>query len=105
MLFTPQMMKNKEMAAQAVMGSSAERYLDLTLSFISSIISIVSIGYVLSAVSVWVFGVIVLMSVLKILTVVSDKRKSYNNSVDMASLNTKISYYLTMLMDENTQLT
>lgn len=99
-IFTPEMTQKKEMATRVAADNIATKYLDSTLAFFSAIISIISLGYVLLYVSPYIYLVILIMSILKIVTIINDKKLRFNNSIDMAPLNTRITYYMTMLSDE-----
>ncbi len=100
LLFSPEMMKKKELAVSATSGNIATRFLDSTFSIISAIISIISIGYILSTVSMWVFLIFAILTALKILISIIDKRSQYNNTQELIPLNRRISYYMSMLTDE-----
>lgn len=100
-LYTPKMMQQKEIAAKVIQTRIASRYLDGTFAIISSIISIISVGYLLSSVSWWVYAVMLALCAINIITMTVEKRASISNTKDLAPINTEISYYMTMLVDEN----
>lgn len=100
-LYKPDMIQKKEMGLKAIQEGRATRYRDIIFSGISSIISLISILYLLSSFSLWIYIIIFLLSAMKIFTVVVDKKRSFDTSVELAPLNTEISYYMTMLMDES----
>lgn len=100
-LFSPKTLKTKELATQAVQSNVATGFLDATFAAISSGVSIVSLGVVLSIVSKWVYVVMAVLTVTKIITICLDKRAQYRNRLELTEVNREISYYMTMLVDEN----
>ena len=99
-LYDPIMIQKKDMALKAIQGGRATNYLDITFSCVSSLVSLISIIYLLSSFSWWVFLIILVLCTIRIVTVVIDKKRTFNTSVEMAPLNTEISYYMNMLTDE-----
>lgn len=99
-LYEPDMIQKKDMALKAIQEGRATRYLDIIFSCISYIISLISIVYLLSSFSWWVYLVVFVLCAIKIYTVVIDKKRTYDTSVEMAPINTEISYYMNMLIDE-----
>ena len=100
-LYEPDMIQKKDMALKAIQEGRATKYLDIIFSCISYIISLVSIVYLLSSFSWWVYLVVFVLCAIKIYTVVIDKKRTYDTSVEMAPINTEISYYMNMLIDES----
>lgn len=100
-LFEPDMIQKKDMALKAIQEGRATKYLDIVFSCISYIISLVSIAYLLSSYSWWVYFVVIALCAIKIYTVIVDKKRSYDTSIEMAPINTEISYYMNMLTDES----
>lgn len=99
-LYNPEMIKKKEMAVKVINNQIAIKYLNITLSFISSVISIISIGYILSSISWWVCLILLVLCALKLITVILDKQTSFSTTSKLAPINTEISYYMSMLVDE-----
>ena len=100
-LFSPDTLKTRDLATQAAQGNIATGFLDATFASISSFISILSLGIVLSVVSKWVYAVMAALTVIKVFTVYVDKRAQIKNRLELADVNREISYYMTMLIDEN----
>lgn len=100
-LFEPDMIQMKELAFKTIREGRAIKYLDILFSCISYVISLVSIIYLLSSFSWWVYLIMLGLSSIKIYTVIADKKHNYNISVDMAPINAETSYYMNMLADES----
>lgn len=100
-LFEPNMIQKKDMALKAIQEGRATKYIDIAFSCISYIISLISIAYLLSPFSWWVYLVVFALCTMKIYTVIIDKKRSYDTSVEMAPINAEISYYMNMLIDES----
>lgn len=100
-LFEPDMIQMKELAFKTIREGRAIKYLDILFSCISYVISLVSIIYLLSSFSWWVYLIMLGLSSIKIYTVIADKKHNYNISVDMAPINAETSYYMNMMADES----
>ena len=100
-LFKPDMVQKKDMAFKAVQERRATKYLDIIFSCISYVITLASIIYLLSSFSWWVYLVMFILCSIKIYTVIVDKKRAYNSSIEMAPMNSEISYYMNMLIDES----
>ncbi len=100
-LYDPKMIQNKEMAFKTIQEGRATKYIDILFSYISYFISFVSIIYLLSSFSWWVYLIVLLLCSIKIYTVIVDKKRTYDTSVEMAPINTEITYYMNMLIDES----
>lgn len=99
-LYAPVMIQKKDMALKAIQEGRAINYLDITFSCVSSLISLISILYLLSSFSWWVFVIIFILCTIRIVTVIIDKKRTFNTSLELAPLNTEITYYMNMLTDE-----
>lgn len=100
-LYAPNMIQKKDIALKAIQEGRATRYLDILFSCISYVITLVSIIYLLSSFSWWIYLVVFFLCTIKIYTVIVDKKRSYDTSIEMAPINTEISYYMNMLIDES----
>ena len=100
-LFNPDMIQKKDMAVKAIQEKRATKYLDIFFSCISHVITLASIIYLLSSFSWWVYLVMIVLCSIKIYTVIVDKKRTYNTSIEMAPINTEASYYMSMLTDES----
>lgn len=99
-LYTPEMMQNKDMALQAIQGGRATNYLDIMFSCFSSFVSLFSVICLLSSFTWWVYPVILFLCAIRVITVAMDQKRKFHTSLSMATLNTEISYYMSMLTDE-----
>ena len=99
-LYTPDMIQNKNMAIQAIQGGLAINYLDIMFSCLSAIITFLSILYLLSSISIWIYILIILLTLIRIFTVVIDKKRKYKTTLELSRVNTENSYYMSVLTDE-----
>ncbi len=99
-LYTPDMIQNKNMAVQAIQGGLAINYLDIMFSCLSAIITFLSILYLLSSISIWIYILIILLTLIRIFTVVIDKKRKYKTTLELSRVNTENSYYMSVLTDE-----
>lgn len=99
-LYTPDMIQNKNMALQAIQGGLAINYLDIMFSCLSAIITFLSILYLLSSISIWIYILIILLTLIRIFTVVIDKKRKYKTTLELSRVNTENSYYMSVLTDE-----
>ena len=99
-LYDPAMIQKKDMAVKAIQEKRSTKYVDVIFSYISYIITFASIMYLLSDFSWWVYLVVLLLCSIKICTSIVDKKQSYDAAVEMAPINTEITYYMTTLTDE-----
>lgn len=99
-LYTPDMIQNKNMALQAIQGGLAINYLDIMFSCLSAIITFLSILYLLSSISMWIYILIILLTLIRIFTVVIDKKRKYKTTLELSRVNTENSYYMSVLTDE-----
>lgn len=100
-LFKPDMIQKKDMAFKAVQERRATKYLDIIFSCVSYVITLASIIYLLSSFSWWVYLIMFILCSIKIYTVIVDKKRTYNSSIEMAPINSEVSYYMNMLTDES----
>lgn len=100
-LYNPITIEKKEMALKAIQENRAVKYLNISFSTISNFVSLISIFYLLSSFSWWLYIVIIIFSALNIVTVIFDKKHVINRTKEMVPINTKISYYYQVLTDEN----
>lgn len=99
-LYDPAMIQKKDMAVKAIQENRSTKYVDVIFSYISYIITFASIMYLLSSFSWWVYLIVLLLCSIKICTAVVDKKQSYDAAVEMAPINTEVTYYMTTLTDE-----
>lgn len=99
-LYDPAMIQKKDMAVKAIQENRSTKYVDVIFSYISYIITFASIMYLLSSFSWWVYLIVLLLCSLRICTAVVDKKQSYDAAVEMAPINTEVTYYMTTLTDE-----
>ena len=99
-LYNPAMIQKKDMALKTIQENRATKYVDILFLYISYIVTFVSIIYLLSSFSWWVYLVILLLCTIKIYAAIVDKKQAYDTSMEMAPINTQITYYMNMLMDE-----
>lgn len=100
-LYEPDMIQKKDIALKAIQEDRATKYIDIIFSCVSYVITLISVIYLLSSFSWWVYLVIFILCAIKIYTVIVDKKHSYDTTVEMAPINTEISYYMNMLIDES----
>lgn len=99
-LYTPDMIQNKNMALKAIQGGLAINYLDIMFSCLSAIITFLSILYLLSSISIWIYILIILLTLIRIFTVVIDKKRKYKTTLELSRVNTENFYYMSVLTDE-----
>ena len=99
-LYTPEMIQNKNMALQAIQGGLAINYLNIVLSCFSAIITFISVLYLLSSISIWIYILIMFLTLIRVFTVIMDKRRKYTTTLELSRLNTENSYYMSILTDE-----
>lgn len=99
-LYTPDMIQNKNMALQAIQGGLAINYLNIMFSCFSAIITFISVLYLLSSISVWIHILVMLLTLIRVFTVIMDKKRKYTTTLELSRLNTENSYYMSILTDE-----
>jgi len=99
-LFNPQMMKKREMATNLIYSDKSTNYINSTFNILSSLISIFSLGYLLTFLSGWVIVVFAVVTTARVVSVVFDKKSQYATAQDTASFNRKGSYLGTIVTDE-----
>ncbi len=100
-LYSPEMLQKKDMAYKTISEQRGIKYIDILFSCISHTITLISIIYLLSSFSWWAYIVLLFLSAMKIYTVITDKKQSYDTSVALAPVRTEITYYYSMLNDES----
>lgn len=99
-LYNPDMIQNKNMALQAIQGGLAINYLNIMFSCFSAIITFISIIYLLSSISAWVYILVVFLTLIRVFTVIIDKKRKYKTTLELSRVNTENSYYMNILTDE-----
>ena len=99
-LYTPDMIQNKNMALQAIQGGLAINYLNIMFSCFSAIITFISIIYLLSSISAWVYILVMSLTFIRVFTVIIDKKRKYKTTLELSRVNTENSYYMSILTDE-----
>lgn len=99
-LYNPDMIQNKNMALQAIQGGLAINYLNIMFNCFSAIITFLSILYLLSSISLWIYLLIIFLTLIRILTVIIDKKRKYKTTIELSRVNTENTYYINILTDE-----
>ncbi len=99
-LYTPDMIQQKNMALKAIQSGYAMNYLRIMFSWVSAIITFISILYLLTSISVWVYVLILILIAVRIFTVMLDKKRKYRTTEELSRVNTEINYYMNVLSDE-----
>lgn len=99
-LYNPDMIQNKNMALQAIQGGLAINYLNIMFNCFSAIITFLSILYLLSSVSLWTYVLIIFLTLIRILTIIIDKKRKYKTTLELSRVNTENTYYMNILTDE-----
>ena len=100
-LSNPETMDKKELALVAVNMNFGTKYIDCMFSLVSALISIISLFYILSVVSWWVVAIVAVIVLLRVITILIQKKVVYNTQIDMAPINKRISYYMQVMGDSN----
>ena len=100
LLYNPEMMQKKDMALKAAQENRAIKYVDVSFSYISYLITFASILYLLSSFSWWIYMIVLLLSLIKIYTAMARKKQVFNHAIEVAPINTELSYYTNVLIDE-----
>jgi ABC-type multidrug transport system fused ATPase/permease subunit len=99
LLLTPETAQKRDLANRIVSNNLSSKFLDSVFAIASGVVSLISVGYIVSTVSYWVLLVFALLCVLKVITIVVEKNARYKSTVAMSPVNTKITYYITMFTD------
>ena len=99
-LYTTDMIRKKEMALDAIQKGMALNYLNIMFSCFSGIVTFVSVLYLLSSISVWIYILIFVLTLFRVLSVIIDKKKKFTATVELAGINAENTYYLSILTNE-----
>lgn len=100
-LYNPDMIQKKNMALQAIQGGLAINYLNILFACFSAIITFISVLYLLSSVSVWIYLLIAFLTLIRIITIIIDKKRKYKTTLELSRINTENTYYINILTDES----
>ena len=89
-LYTPDMIQQKNMALKAIQSGYAMNSLRIMFSWVSAIITFISILYLLTSISVWVYVLILILIAVRIFTVMLDKKRKYRTTEELSRVNTEI---------------
>lgn len=99
-LYTTDMIRNKEMALNAIQKGMAFNYLNIMFSCFSGIVTFISVLYLLSSISVWIYILVLVLTLFRVLSVITDKKRKFKATLELAGINAENSYYFSILTDE-----
>lgn len=100
-LFNSETKTKIEMAQYAINSNIIMGYINSIYILITSIIGIVSVGYILSSLSMWFLLVLLVLLILKILITYTNRKQSYQFQEQLAPLNKEIFYYMGVFSNDN----